>query len=152
MRLINTLLVAAVLASAPTLSCVKPQETLTPEDQSLARVERVLLITQIAVDRAHVALWSGPLRAKVAECTSSNDIPGCMGHFNPESNRKVVRALEVYKEAAEAAGEAVLQGQGEGNLRSLISECAEAALAFLSLIPNSERYTAPVKKAFEALQ
>ena len=153
MKQIRALLILLALAvPISSTSCLTPQETLSPEDRRVANVERALLITQIAVDKAHVLLWSDPLRAKLSECKGSADMPSCMGHFNPENNRKIVDALKVYKEASEAAGEAILLSQGDTSLKALVAECADAALSILGVIPGAEKYTVPVQRVVESLR
>lgn len=142
MKPILRILIIAILAGSTASGCayLAPKETLTPEQRVTVDLERALLLTSLAVDTTHNMLWSKPLREKLTECTGSADVPACMGPFNPETNSKIVKALEAYHASSAAAGQAVLLGQDQATVGDLISDSVKAALALVALVPGSDRY------------
>lgn len=109
----------------------------------------------VYVEDVHKNGWSEPLNAQVDECEESlaedasmAEVDECLGEFGV-ANPKVVKALEVYNEAAGVLGAALLATDPNSKDQSAVVEAwadvLAAALDLVALFPEGEKFVKQLK-------
>ena len=128
--------------SGPTTT---PEDALTSAEKAALRGSRTLLIVKNLVTEAHRIYWSAPLRERAEQCDKPTraEVLACLDPYLPDTNEKIVVALQAYEAAATLAGNAIVSTSEDGpSIKSSILTLTQSALSVVGMIPQASTIAA----------